>query len=655
MKLISNFFNQNYADLLNELTGQLYQKFENTTDEGERIRLLYPHLQCISITSEVYGKSMKDALKEKGDGNAYFVKNDCESALNCYSTGVLKCPQNSTESRKLLSILVANRSACLYDLKEYEATLSDINYVGCLNVYPDHLKYKLFSREAKCYSFITNKMHLAAASYKLALDYLDLSTLDKSAIDKKKLEIRNALKSLEIFKQKQSKAKIDTFKSNPLFPSASTSVMFDFNPDLGRFARAACDIGAGEVIIQESAHCAVLATKFSLTNCQHCTKSTNAPIPCEKCANICFCSLDCKSAAAVYHQYECGLHKTISESEASINCLMALRIITQSSFAHLESVIKHIGQSPEVHTFNNYACVYSLCRNEHLRNIKQYFHYTIMAIYLLRLLKTTTYFGVTTQDDKLQDDEIFVCKLILHNLEMLQFNAHEISELHEAPPGPLDPQDEANFKAIYIGGGLYPTLAFFNHSCDPCIVRYNIGSKMFAKTVKPIRKGEVIYENYGPIYTNSPKDERQQFLLENYWFTCHCRACEEDWPLFKEMEDNVIKIPCKNTKCPNFFFLNDNVDNPVITCTSCNSLTNLFPHLKALADLENILLEAEESYKRNNYEKAMELYLQAMTIYSKNTVSPFPDWVKVQQRLRTCFVSFGNRCLNYAKIKKMEE
>ncbi|KAB0798709.1 hypothetical protein PPYR_09702 [Photinus pyralis] len=655
MKQISNFFNQNYAELLNKLTGQLYEKFENTADEDERVKLLYPHLQCILIKPEIYGKSMEDALKEKSDGNAYFVKNDCGSALNCYSTGVLKCPQNSLESRKLLAILVANRSACLYDLRQYEATLSDINYVTHLNVYPEHLKYKLFFREAKCYTLISSKIHLAGPSYKLALDYLDLSTLDKSAIEKKKLEVRNALKSLDNLKRKETKEKIVHFKCNPLFPSASASVMFDFEPDLGRFARAACDIEAGEIIVQEPAHCAVLATKFSLTNCQYCTKSTNAPLPCEKCANVCFCSFDCKSAASVYHRYECGLHHTIAESQASINCLMALRMITQSSISQLETVIKHIAISPQIHTFNNYACVYSLCRNEQLRNTKQYFHYTIMAVYLLRVLKTTSYFGSTSQDNKLTDDEVFICKLILHNLEMLQFNAHEVSELHQAPPGPLDSQDEPNFKAIYVGGGLYPTLAFFNHSCDPCIVRYNIGSKMIAKTVKPIRKGEVIYENYGPIYTNSPKAERQQFLLENYWFTCHCKACEQDWPLFKEMEDNVIKIPCKNTKCANFFFLNDNVDNPSIRCTSCNSLINLFPHLKALADLENILFEAEGRYKENNYTEAMDLYLKAMKIYFKNTVPPFPDWVKVQQRLRTCFVSFGNRCANYDKIKKIDE
>ncbi|KAK4871558.1 hypothetical protein RN001_015682 [Aquatica leii] len=651
MKGITNFFTEKYKDLVNKLIIELYEKFENTTDVEERIKMLYPHLQCITITPGIYGKSLEDAQKAKCDGNAYFTKCDNNNALNCYSVGVIKCPQHNVESRKLLAILVANRSACLYDLKEYERTLNDIRYVTELKVYPEHLKYKLYHREAKCHSQIKNNQNLASASYKLALDYLDISTLDKTVIQKKKQEIQVALKNIANITKIQPQIKIDAFESNPKFPGVKKSVVFDYDPKLGRFARAVANIEVGSIIVKELPHCAVLSFAFALKNCQHCTKSTDAPIPCEKCANVCFCSLRCKTAAACYHQYECGLHPTISESGASINCLMALRIITQNSVNYFESVIKNIETTPEVHTYNNYACVYKLCRNEHMRKTKEYFHYTIISIYLLRLLKTSTYFNKIVPENKLTEDEVFICKLILHNLELLQFNAHEISELHEAPPGPLDPQDEPNFKAVYIGGGIYPTLAFFNHSCDPSIVRYNIGTEMIVKAIKPIKKGEIIYENYGPIYTNTIRSERQKNLLENYWFECTCQACDEDWPLFKDMEENVIKIPCKNSKCQNFFNLNENIENPTISCDFCSTITNLFPYLKALAELENILPKAEELYKINNYEKAMELYLRAMNIYSKNTVPPFPDWVKVQQRLRTCIVSFGNKCIDYSKLK----
>lgn len=50
-------------------------------------------------------------------------------------------------------------------------------------------------------------------------------------------------------------------------------------------------------------------------------------------------------------------------------------------------------------------------------------------------------------------------------LQILQFNAHEISELE------IKGNNLKDWKSIFLGGGLYPTLALFNHSCEPAIVR----------------------------------------------------------------------------------------------------------------------------------------------------------------------------------------
>ncbi|KAF5284773.1 hypothetical protein FQA39_LY04498 [Lamprigera yunnana] len=647
MNGISNFFSDKYVDLINNLINEYFDKFENAKDENERITLLYPHLRCINITPGIYGKCLESAQKEKFNGNAYFGKYDSSNALKCYSSGILQCPQDTPESRKLLSVLVANRSACLYDLKNYERALNDINYVTLLSIYPEHLKFKLYYREAKCHAELKNNPHLATASYKLACDYLDLSTLDKSVIQTKKREIQKELKIINCEKKFEDKSKCATFKSNPKFPAASNAVTFDYDPKLGRFARAAANINAGEIIIKEHPHCAVLLPQFLLTHCQYCAKATIAPLPCDKCANVGFCSLKCKSSSVPYHQFECGLQPTIAESGASINCFMGLRMITQKSLKYFQTIIKGIENLDDVHVYQNYSCVYKLCRNEQLRKTKDSFHCTMIAVYLLRVLKASTYFDYVTKDDVLTNTEIFICKLLMHNLQLLQFNAHEISEVHKAPPQPSDPQDVPNFKSVSVGGGIYPTLAFFNHSCDPSIVRYHIGTEVVVKSVKPIKKGEIIYENYGPIYTTTIRSERKSYLLSNYWFECTCQACEEDWPLFKDMELNVIKIPCKNSKCNSYFYLNENIENPTILCSSCNCTTNLFPHLKALAELESSLPEAENFFKGNCFDKAIELYTRAMEIYSKNTVPPFPDWVQVQQRLRTCFVNCGNRCAEY--------
>jgi hypothetical protein len=68
---------------------------------------------------------------------------------------------------------------------------------------------------------------------------------------------------------------------------------------------------------------------------------------------------------------------------------------------------------------------------------------------------------------------------------------------------------EEGSKSVYIGAACYPTLAMFNHSCDPSIIRFYIEDYVCVQTIKNIRKGEEICENYGPIFFHSPKEDRQ--------------------------------------------------------------------------------------------------------------------------------------------------
>jgi hypothetical protein len=73
------------------------------------------------------------------------------------------------------------------------------------------------------------------------------------------------------------------------------------------------------------------------------------------------------------------------------------------------------------------------------------------------------------QDSRTYSNQLLIYRyiggLILHNLQLLPMNTHEIAELQQ-----VDKKDSG--KSIFIGGGLYPTLALFNHSCDPGVVRY---------------------------------------------------------------------------------------------------------------------------------------------------------------------------------------
>lgn len=57
------------------------------------------------------------------------------------------------------------------------------------------------------------------------------------------------------------------------------------------------------------------------------------------------------------------------------------------------------------------------------------------------------------------------CELLVRNLQLLQFNAHEIYETVRGN------HQFSGAKTIYIAVGIYPTGALFNHECCPAVAR----------------------------------------------------------------------------------------------------------------------------------------------------------------------------------------
>lgn len=110
---------------------------------------------------------------------------------------------------------------------------------------------------------------------------------------------------------------------------------------------------------------------------------------------------------------------------------------------------------------DDYRRVYGLIRHEDKRDDKSYFQNAFMATFLIDLLRAAGYFEL---DENIEDSATFIGTLILRNLQFLQFNSHEIFDL-------LKRKRDNSTQTISIGAGLYPTLALFNHSCNPSIVR----------------------------------------------------------------------------------------------------------------------------------------------------------------------------------------
>ena len=186
-------------------------------------------------------------------------------------------------------------------------------------------------------------------------------------------------------------------------------------------------------------------------------------------------------------------------------------------------------------------------------------------MYFCSCLKKQGYFGPSRTDvspdctEPMNEDELFIARLLNHFLEVLQFNSHEVAQFEM-----IAKNKEEGATSVFIGAAVYPTLAMFNHSCDPSIVRFYVEDWVCVQAIKNIRRGEEICENYGPIFFHSDRADRQERLSKQYWFDCRCMACEENWPLMHEMSGESLTFRCAD--CGGSVPFNTATNNPLLRC-----------------------------------------------------------------------------------------
>lgn len=256
-------------------------------------------------------------------------------------------------------------------------------------------------------------------------------------------------------------------------------------------------------------------------------------------------------------------------SGMSILCHIALRIITQQKPVYWSNV----NETKD----GDFKRLQELVTHSDKRPAKDHFHRTLMALFLLRILQCSGY--VTSSDEgRLSEHELQVATVILQSLQALQFNAHEIFETVM--------NKDKDFKSAhvkYIAAGIYLTVSLFNHDCYPAVTRYFSGKNIVIKAVRPLSPGEVVGENYGPIFTKLTLSERIRNLTSRYWFRCTCQACQEDWPTFDKMDENIIRIKCMQKECKGCIVTSlDSGKQKNVNCPFCKKTINIAETVKLI-------------------------------------------------------------------------
>jgi len=173
--------------------------------------------------------------------------------------------------------------------------------------------------------------------------------------------------------------------------------------------------------------------------------------------------------------------------------------------------------------------------------------------------------------------------------------------------------------------------------------RYFINDTVVVRTVRTIQRGEPVTENYGAVFTQSGKEERQAYLKSRYWFDCQCEACLDDWPLFINLSRDNLSFRCQN--CRSYLCKTTTESfNLLLRCSRCLKPTNMLQSLKSLEKSEGKFNQATECMNQGKRETAAGILLENMSLFDSILLPPFPDYHWCQEGLRKCYLPMGNQC-----------
>ncbi len=191
----------------------------------------------------------------------------------------------------------------------------------------------------------------------------------------------------------------------------------------------------------------------------------------------------------------------------------------------------HGSDQPTLFDPTSYKSVHNLATNANKRNFEDLLKKAAEAIFMARCLKFNGFFGESADDEseEARRAEVFIASLLLRHLQIVSTNGLEMAECI------LKNNDVTKFDIIPVGGAIFPTMSFFNHSCYPNALRLGYQGFQVIRAIRTIRRGEEVSIDYGFDFYANQKQARQQRSNTQYHFECGCMACSQDWPTYNGM------------------------------------------------------------------------------------------------------------------------
>ncbi|XP_026809754.1 SET and MYND domain-containing protein 4-like [Rhopalosiphum maidis] len=621
-------FNRDTNDLFytdcfqkNGTMGEVYVAFAKLPTAGDKFLYTYNLLKKYEklpvVCKLTNPKNNEKARKIRADANVKFQNRDYTSALYEYNKSVMTAKIDSQD----YVLALANRSAALYYLEEYEACIHDIHQ-ALAKKYPTELAYKLYEREVKCLEHM-GKTSQAKLKFKEFLSHLSQALLSKEKKKNIEMQIKKLLKETN---KKETNNELNIIKllggPNKNIPALSKFVKMKYSESMGRCLVVSSDINPGDVLAIEKPYAGVLRRESYEHNCQNCFKRCLSGIPCLKCTLVIYCNETCRiQSYESGHKYECSIFSTFNNwpsmdhmEHLSLNIfLKSVCNLGLDKYIATVHTLNAETTDPMMRGFNNgkylsdqFYSVYTLEGNETKRTVSDLFLRHCYAAVMVSIMKLA---GLQIPDHHLGT----VGQSLVHIICAVASNAHGITQ----------PPNRKTWSLVHINqfmpvaSLLMPVLSLLNHHCDPNVVRHNYNGTIVLTAIQPISKDSQLFDNYGLLYATHPKETRHQILKNQYCFRCQCSSCEGNWPMYD--------VLCNQPQ------------------SACKILTDINPHVLEKSSIK--LYEIIDEIKANECDglQYIQFLYSHLKLLHSNIKRPMVEYCDCQETIKEILYSTANK------------
>lgn len=278
------------------------------------------------------------------------------------------------------------------------------------------------------------------------------------------------------------------------------------------------------------------------------------------------------------------------------------------------------GTQPDIYHSSDFAALYHLVGHHDQWNFREHAYKAFFALFFVRCLQKSNYFEEKQSGDRqLGKEEETIGSLMIHLMEVATMNSHEVGQLEVEG----EDQNWLLGQTKPVGCAIEPTLVLLNHSCNPVLIRVNLGTSTACYASRDLNKGEEITDSYSHAYDVTNYKLRNPDLLNKYKFHCSCEACEDEWPTFHELPRSFNDVP------------NEKLNFAPEEIMQVQSKMMMVQKLGA---------RINQLQQKNEFDGAMDLYREFLSSVKHLMLPPHQFYVIARRSFSTClWVKWGNK------------